>query len=445
MFDLFFLNIHSFPPVLYAGTWILVTVLFFIKGQSYQRSLGGIMLVLYTLSSCVSIIFAERINYWGISGLTVNLSKLSISSYGFLFVCTFICIFPFLKNAKEINNNVITIGGDFRIINYFIYFSTPFILIAFCSLLYLSIHTNPLILSDIYEDTISGSSSIFDQLGWINKKAVIYISLLSFMWPLLFFVKLLDKNSPRVAFIPLLGLLSSLLVSYTCAARVGMVKSILYFIILLLLFKNSLSRSIFKKITMTLFACSLVIILLLSYITLSRFGDSKMDILSWLSLYAGEGCMRFSEYAWNISDTTNGDTNFSLIKSIFGFDTFTDSIERRDYYNMRLHVPTHIFYTFIGDLYFDLGLVGTFIFVCLFSYTTHVLIKNILLKKSISILSVFVISYIALLIVLGFTYNISKTFESQVKFVVIIIILLLINNLKIGSKNNSSTKEKYTH
>lgn len=57
-----------------------------------------------------------------------------------------------------------------------------------------------------------------------------------------------------------------------------------------------------------------------------------------------------------------GDNSFALFKNLLGMDTITDLEERREYYELHLGIPNRIFYSFIGDFFFDLGKYLTLIF-----------------------------------------------------------------------------------
>lgn len=183
------------------------------------------------------------------------------------------------------------------------------------------------------------------------------------------------------------------------------------------MFRNTLEKDLIKRINLVLLISGGVIVLTLALITISRFGDSDEDIMSWISMYAGEGALRFSENAWGLNITSNGDTCFSFIKEVLGLDTFTDTLERRDHYSSILKIPTTIFYTYIGDWYIDLGLIPTSILSFLISIIINKFLKKAIIKKELRLNELFVICVITLILTFGFTYYVVKTYGSQLELI----------------------------
>lgn len=420
----FFYNLN--PVIIYFLLWCSTFCLYIIKKRHF--GIGGLILTIYAVSAFFSFYFVSNIGMVSYSNLLVNENRLTLWPFLYLYVNIFICIWPLLYYSGSLSKLKIQIADHGGLLYKFVYVSMPFVLIGFISILFFASSINTAALADSYEDTKEGGV-VFSSLPWISKKCIVYISWMNLVWPILFFIFIVKGNKyAKASWIPLTGFIATILISYVCGARVGIFKSILFFIIIYLVFKNSLSQSRVRLINIILLSSVSLIAVTLFYITVSRFGDTNMDLLTWFSLYAGEGPLRFAEYAWPLTQTSNGDTCFSLIKEFLGFDTFSDSLVRREHYSMVLKIPTTIFYTYIGDWYIDLGPILTLLLSIGISVLIKKQCKRLVDREYKSGLGfVFFICFISLIFSFGFTYYVAKSYSTQLEVLRIALLILLYN------------------
>lgn len=230
-----------------------------------------------------------------------------------------------------------------------------------------------------------------------------------------------------MAIVPLLCIISLILSSYCSAARVGIVRTIMYLVLVFFFYKNSLSEVVYRKILFYGTWAGGLFVLLLSAISIARFsglgGDVTMN--EWLSLYLGEGIVRFSDNIWDLTKTSDGDTCFSWFKSILGMDTFTDYYERRDFYANYFGIPTNIFYTFVGDWYQDLGRYWTPVLCIIVSFWEFKTLRNACDNKEIGLNNVLILGLISYFVMFGFMYYVFKVYDGQVTVVQSLIIMYL--------------------
>jgi len=95
-------------------------------------------------------------------------------------------------------------------------------------------------------------------------------------------------------------------------------------------------------------------------------------------------------------------------------DTITDLEERREYYELHLGIPNRIFYSFIGDFFFDLGKYLTLIFTFLFSFSLDHYIRNILKRGYYTMPSLLILAMIILVLEFGIMYFCFKLYIVQI-------------------------------
>ena len=144
----------------------------------------------------------------------------------------------------------------------------------------------------------------------------------------------------------------------------------------------------------------------------SASSQDKVNLVTWVSLYLGQGPLEFSRQMYPSTIRTEGDNSFSLVKSLIGLKTFKDNDERRAYWENKQTIQNFIFYTVIGDIYSDLGFNYTIVFCILIS----ALLGFYFFKrkhKPITIPMVVIISIYFEWISMGFMANCYKTYYQQ--------------------------------
>ena len=158
-------------------------------------------------------------------------------------------------------------------------------------------------------------------------------------------------------------------------------------------------------------------------------------MLTWMSLYSGEGILRFSQYIWDLSKTSFGDTNFSFIKDMMDLETFTNTLDRREFYEIRFGIPTSIFYTFIGDICIDFGKCWAILFFCLLSIGINMLINASVRRRYYTFVDIYLLGLYILMIIYGVMYFFCKTYIAQSRVFIGFIVILLIQTFLLQRKS----------
>ena len=409
---------------MYLYAWIAVFIIFVLRTKSV--GIGGIIILTYVISAIASIIF-----YNGLEFLNVG-EDLSWAPLIYLFSCINICLIPIYVYSKKMSTLKVKLGGSKdSIIDGFILLCSPFLFEAFVEMFIIATSTNADSLNGIYE---SVKDTVGEQLSFLGRKTMAICRNFHYLWPILFFYQLVKKKKGVYIVAPLIATITGFLEAYASASRVAIVREIMYIFILLMLFKNSLDKKMRKKI-LKIFIISLCsIVFLLSLITLSRFNKgnqgSNDDILIWVSLYLGEGPIRFCQYMWNIVNFGNGDNVASLFKEIIGLDPIVDMEQRRVVYERITGIPCMIFYTFIGDFFVDFGPILTIGICIIFSMLLYFYLKKCITRGYLYLDSILFLGLMLLMLEFGFMYYTFKVYMVQLLLIPTIMFTIIYRCIK---------------
>lgn len=425
----------------YALAWIVEFAVYYWKTKSI--GVGGVLIITYTISSLTSIFFLNNMDDLFDTG-----DDLAAGPLIYLFLCLNIMICPIFVHSKRLGTLPIKVSGTY-FLYVFLIICSPFIIESFFEISLISSSTNTNSLGSIYE---SDADTIGNQLSWLGRKTTAIVGWFLYLWPILFFI-LYQKGGKyrRVSYFAILAFLTSMLRDYAAASRVGIVRAMMYFFLVFMLYKYNISRKNRKKIEIAFGIGGGSLILLLAIITISRFSYSGSgDITSvwvWVSLYIGEAPIRFCQYMWTITTTGNGDNTFSLLKEVLGLNPIIDMEQRRAFYEAKLGIPNNIFYTIIGDFYVDLGRVGTLVYCVCYSFLLNLYIKYIINKRYLSLSSFFILSLILLSSEFGIMYFAFKLYMIQVylvpSFVLLVVYYLFTNKRTKTVRVRYSKNKKY--
>lgn len=394
--------------LLYALSWFFLFVVYYKKNKTIGIA-GSIMLV-YGCFALTSIYF-----YYNVPD-NREINNVTLPPFIYLFCCIYICIRPLIKYNQYISKYPLRIHPEiFNYIKIILILISPLILLCFIELMVLSYKSNAISLADAY------NSSTFSLSSYLSKPALLGYTIAhwgAYIWPMLFFYSLI-VGSKKCSMIAILAYCIEILQGYVSGDRVTLVRFMLYLGITYYLLNEYINNSIKKKIKLISLFIGGFLILGLFLITIGRFiyHDGDIDIGGFISLYSGEGCIRFSQYIWGLEKTSDGDTCFSLLKDLLGFDTFTDNFHRRYYYERYFNIPTFIFYTFIGDFFQDFGLIGTIIICCMLAFIVSSIINKMIRRRIANCLSIFLISIILQIYFFGFMYYNFKTYNDQLQLI----------------------------
>lgn len=155
------------------------------------------------------------------------------------------------------------------------------------------------------------------------------------------------------------------------AGRNGLIFFSIVSIGLIILFWNVLSAKVKSIVLSSLVSFYAIVSVIIIIITISRFQTREdTNPIDSILIYAGQPMLNFCEHIYNANTFTYGDMNFPIVRAIFGLD-YSPSLSMRNFnWESKLGVPLGVFYTFIGDIMLDFGVVVSvllFISISIFS------------------------------------------------------------------------------
>lgn len=417
--------------ILYSIAFIGCYVYFLLKMK--KHTIGVNLLLIYAISSFTTIYFYLNTSQ--------DIGKIYGEALIYLFGAFMVCFYPLLNfDETRIKRISITSRG-----HKFIVYTSAFLALimwegtfeVFRNCLDISASQ----LASIYDKQETGSNL---RLSWIGGKIIMITNAFEFLLPIFVFYLLQYRKKYLLIIIGLsLGILSFILMAYANAQRISIVKTILYLFLVFLVFRPFLDYRIYRVIKYIGVSVGGLLLLIIIVTTLVRYNDKdnvSIDIWTWVSLYTGEGHLRFAEIIWGkLKIWSVGDNCFALIKDILGFPTFTDNWSRREYWEIRQGIPTYIFYTYIGDWVADLGYLLTFVWCFVIQKIQFFLLPS-KSKNTITIEKLILLLLIWQFFYLGFTFYIYKPYAVQLN-VLFAVFFCIILRLTRFYKSNSYEKK----
>lgn len=397
-------------------------------------NLGIVILGIFTVSAMGSAW------YYSFPKVSIFYPNITFIPLLFLFGCIFISIKPLLdfdlRNTTGLNDS--NIAECFDVMSYV--FSIACLLPFIELLLKLSsVSLAGSFFGQMYETNEDKALYFFSPIG---KVCFAVLRHLTDFVILLFFYQLTKRKLNRTVLIGLgLGIVTIGMFKLLSGSRGGVFGLVITVLFYFVIFKNVMQRGRYifiRKVLLVLFALCVTAI---GIVSISRFGysssysnpDASLD--RWISQYAGESFVRFTDTVWPMTHTADGDQNFALLKSWFGeypyadYDTYLSSKEAK------VGVTLNVFYTFVGDLYVDFGFVGTILCViCLYGFERYLLrIK----KSQYNILQLIVIGQVFVMLCYGFSANVYRTIFIQRELlwpILVAFALLIIQRTRMRSK-----------
>lgn len=259
---------------------------------------------------------------------------------------------------------------------------------------------------DMYQDKMDAdvdAKKLITWLSWPSKICQSINSKFEYLTPFLLFY-IMTKNTDLKDWrflVYSIAVINPVIFGVNRSGRGAAFAFILTIVFLYLFFKKNIVYRPSKKVKICALGALGCVISALLIITILRFNNSTTqdDLLIWSSLYLGEGQVNFMTQMWDgLKMSTLGDNSFSFFKQLIGSDTFTDMLDRREYWNEnKIGISPVRFYTFIGSWFYDFRYY-TIVFVCILSF-----LMNKMLNNKISIVKLFVIYLYCRIFYTGFT------------------------------------------
>lgn len=240
------------------------------------------------------------------------------------------------------------------------------------------------IVAILYEDSVTQmySDSLADAdksgTGGITNIFAIFSEAFSTVGILFLFQQLtLSKYKKWIVVGLFLCAISGIMTYISMGQRGGVFMRIATLLITYFAFKRFLPHKVKKIVKRVLAVLSVLIIIPIAAMTISRFTTSSSDSLASTYYYIGQQNLYFNNYGLDDNGIRYGDRTFPLFKRMLGFDNVPNNfIQRRAKYP-NLYINDEVFISYVGDFTLDFGpIIAALIFI-IFTYWAMMKLKII--------------------------------------------------------------------
>lgn len=397
-----------------------------------KKTKSGIILSYLLLVWSISVayaLFMHLVMPWADTNIT-------LLPFVFFQVCFLINIYP-IKKFNETCLTYIKIANPLLLKYMLIFFALVAVVPFFENLFHVLTtysSTSALDLYDIYENKMTEGGFQHKVAGWLSLPGKIgnsftgkFFYLLSF---LLFFYLTLEKINKYLLIGIILAVANPLLFQLAMAGRGSVAFFILEAIFLFLLFRKQIPVKRRKNILVigSIFIGFAVLAMSIMTIVRKEGSGASFSDMEMVGFYLGRSHLTFNCERWHMKQHTQGDAAFSFFKYIFGFPTFTDTIKFREYWtDSKLGISVHLFGTYLGSWFSDLGKAGTILFSVVLAFWMRIVTKRNI-SISLSSLFLFYIYFDTLLV--GWSTFKFGGFGLMLNVVFCYIVLVLITSLQ---------------
>lgn len=410
--------------ILYLGINFLLYLFLLIIYQKKKRTfdIGTFILLTWTIASAGSIWYYTK-------PLThIFYPNITLLPLIYIYIINLIIFCPFLKvnytHLKAVNTYNLN-----NVLYYLSIFLGALSVLPFLNLLYdlTQVSLSSTFLAEMYSAEEDRANLLF--LPQIKPLYSIIRHFPGFIIFLFFYNLTLKRKRTIVIFLLAISVLMFLLMAMLSGSRGGMLASLVQIFFFAFFMKSMFNPVIFRKLVRFSIFILAMIVIGISAISISRLGYShekgKKNITmdTWIAQYAGEGMIRFDDTVWNNDYQLNGYQTLPVVyylfdKDVKDFDKITDRNERK------CHEIVTVFYTYIGDLYLDFGRYGTILAALILMYVINTLIK--VKNYRISLYRLIILNWFFVLVTIGFTADIYRTYYTQINIVYELGLLLCI-------------------
>ena len=234
----------------------------------------------------------------------------------------------------------------------------------------------------LFIDSDAGNDAYMEQVEGVidsgkavsNIPAIIFNALYDLSIFICFYFMTLEKKNYWVIGGLLFSILLGIVVDITQGGRSNIIMCVVTILIGYMLFKKYISQKINRLFRMIGVVLLVVIAFPIVAITMSRFGENKIDVGPIMNWYIGQGNLYFNNYGLDAGGIRNGDRTMYLVKRVIDSDTPKNYMERREKYH-NLKIDDYYFYTFVGDFTLDFGPIPAFVLFVVFNAIVMLLIR----------------------------------------------------------------------
>ena len=322
---------------------------------------------IWTLSSVLGIFYIKSDVYRD------GVYEPSIIPFLYLFLMFVITLMPFIKEKYSITS--ITTSNT-KIINYFCAFIAIVSIYPFLETVYqlvLSVINGKILLIGAnYDAYVAGREDALIQFSRWGNRGITILQWLKVVTPLLFiFYIQQEKYNKLIASGVFVASLIPSLVNISIGSKTELIFFICYFFSLYMYLKNSFTdktKKIYKKLIryMTIITIFFVVTLAVGrYVVGTNYDNS--NFYSFLFQYSSESIYNFNENAYHEKKHFGGQYAFYAAYHDFGLSDI-DYDERREVFKGKMDGSPSLFYTYIGEMVLDFGLLGAALIVSIISF-----------------------------------------------------------------------------
>ena len=418
------MDFHIYPT-LYALMYIVVLLFTIRLGKKAQ--IGRTLILMHAICAVSSIVYYNTGSYSG--------DRLELLPYLYLFVTTFICILPFL-NTEKVNNTTVKFSSKTdKLLDGLSLILWICSFWWFVELLFIG---SDGIATINFNANYEGIDYTGERISWLGRKfKLICLYSINIVY-FLFFYQLAKKKNRLLTIILGFGTLASPFDALMTGHRFIIVFAAIRYIIFYLLFQLEFSNKTKRVIRIIGLSLIALFAIGLFLITASRFDSINSpgtSMMTWITLYSGEGPLRFNLQAWDMNIHTQGDNTFTLLKDLLGMNPAIDFEAKEMVWGSKHGLQYAVYYTFIGDLFFDFGKIGTLLFVIAFAFLAKLLLNNYDGRPG----TLLIVAMMLQFVMFGAFYNPYILYSSQVTLLITIVFSLILNHLSKQQVSNSNT------
>lgn len=348
--------------ILYLIVWIVVLCHIYKKTKVFGISVAiTLSYILYTI--CSMIIYNDKL-------LRFDYHQLTFFPFLYLFLMLYFSLQPAIRYDK--NLNYIDIKPPNEVILKI--FLITFIISSLYILPNVITHIREGLITlmidaeggaDLYREAHTDyytSQSSTKNIPFIIHNIFLYIVILCFFY-------CLTRN--HINKVIMIGMIISIIIGIlypiSKGLRTNTIMVIFAIISAYLLLKKWMSPKRKKIIISLMLGISIPILILLSVLTVSRFGDSNEGSVGSVFSYTGQCNLNFNNYGLDAGGIRYGDRTCRIFKEILGFDNVPNGVVSRRFKYPNLWMDDYVFYTFVGDFTIDFGPIIGGIIIILFS------------------------------------------------------------------------------
>lgn len=159
---------------------------------------------------------------------------------------------------------------------------------------------------------------------------------------------------------------------------------------------------------------------IVSYITISRFGDTEFDISEWIYRYIGEPFPDFNCDGFHTRQHTDGYNCFPFFQHLW--NPALPDTRNIMHLSHQTGIRMYVYYTFIGDIYIDFGPIFCVLFILALASIMHVFVKRG--NGSYSIPAIIIMGLYLKMGIVGYMFMFTKLQPLMIVMTVILALML---------------------